>query len=85
MGAKSDSEGQYRDAKLAKICKYGCRPKKENANICKIDFPVLCTFTLFNTGFCTFLQSLRSECICASIVKYPFYVSSFCFLVHLIS
>lgn len=35
--------------------------KKENANICKIDFPVLCTFTLFNADFCTFLQSLRSE------------------------
>ena len=29
--------------------------KKENANICKIDFPVLCTFTLFNADFCTFL------------------------------
>ena len=32
--------------------------KKENANICNIDFPVLCTFTLFNADFCTFLQSL---------------------------
>ena len=28
--------------------------KKENANICKNDFPVLCTFTLFNADFCTF-------------------------------
>lgn len=35
--------------------------KKENANICKIDFPVLCTFTLFNADFCRFLQSLWSE------------------------
>lgn len=26
-----------------------------------VDFPVLCTFTLFNADFCTFLQSLRSE------------------------
>ena len=30
--------------------------KKENANICKIDSPVLCTFTLFNADFCTFLH-----------------------------
>ena len=29
--------------------------------VCKNDFPVLCTFTLFNADFCTFLQSLRSE------------------------
>ena len=29
MGVKSDSEGQYRDAKLAKICKYDCRQKKK--------------------------------------------------------
>jgi hypothetical protein len=36
--------------------KYDCRQKKENANICKIDFPVLCTFTLFNADFCTFLH-----------------------------
>jgi len=41
--------------------KYDCLQKKENANIYKIDFPVLCTFILFNADFCTFLQSLRSE------------------------
>ena len=36
--------------------KYDCRQKKENANICEIDFPVLCTFTLFNADFCTLLH-----------------------------
>ena len=37
-----------------KICKWSCRQKY--TNICKIDFPVLCTFTLFNADFCTFLH-----------------------------
>ena len=35
--------------------------KIKYTNICKDVFPVLCTFTLFNADFCTFLQSLRSE------------------------
>ena len=47
--------------KIGKNLQIWLPSKKENANICKIDFPVLCTFTLFNADFCTFLQSLRSE------------------------
>lgn len=32
-------------------------PSKINyTNICKIDFSVPCTFTLFNADFCTFLH-----------------------------
>ena len=47
--------------KIGKNLQIWLPSKKENANICKIDFPVLCTFTLFNADFCTFLQSLWSE------------------------
>jgi len=44
--------------KIGKNLQIWLPSKKENANIYKIDFPVLCTFTLFNADFCTFLQSL---------------------------
>ena len=47
--------------KIGKNLQIWLPSKEENANICKIDFPVLCTFTLFNASFCTFLQSLWSE------------------------
>ena len=58
---RSYAEGRLRDRKLARICKYGCRQKKENAKNCKNDFPVFCRFTFVNADFCRFLQSLRSE------------------------
>ena len=32
---RSYAEGRLRDRKLARICKYGCRQKKENAKNCK--------------------------------------------------
>ena len=50
--------GTVGERKICKNLQIWLPSKKENANICKIDFPVLCTFTLFNADFCRFLQSL---------------------------
>ena len=47
--------------KIGKNLQIWLPSKKENANICKIDFPVFCIFTFVNADFCRFLQSLRSE------------------------
>ena len=61
LGCLKWLRGTVGGRKIGKKLQIWLPSKKENANICKIDFPVLCTFTLFNADFCTFLQSLRSE------------------------
>ena len=48
--------GTVEGRKIGKNLQIWLPSKKENANICKIDFPVLCTFTLFNADFCTLLH-----------------------------
>ena len=61
LGCLKWLRGTVEGRKIGKNLQIWLPSKKENANICKIDFPVLCTFTLFNADFCTFLQSLWSE------------------------
>ena len=61
LGCLKWLRGTVGGRKIGKNLQIWLPSKKENANICKIDFPVLCTFTLFNADFCRFLQSLWSE------------------------
>ena len=55
-GGRILCRGTEEGRKICKNLQIWLPSKKENANICKIDFPVLCTFTLFNADFCTFLH-----------------------------
>ena len=61
LGCLKWLRGTVGGRKIGKNLQIWLPSKKENANICKIDFSVPCTFTLFNADFCTFLQSLWSE------------------------
>ena len=59
QGAQILCGGTEEGRKIYKNLQIWLPSKKENANICKDVFPVLCIFTFVNTDFCRFLQSLK--------------------------